>query len=100
MPMSLNHESTASMLHPPGHDSYSGMKLRKSQHASTVSPMSTPVDRVREVIAASSMTQGEFAAAIDLDAPKLSKSLGAPAGSRRRTTPRLPRLATSLSTGC
>ena len=59
------------------------MKLRKSQHVSTVSLMSTPIDRVREVIAASTMTQGEFAAAIDLDAPKLSKSLG---GARRFTS--------------
>lgn len=45
--------------------------------------MSTPIDRVREVIAAADMTQGEFAAAIDLDAPKLSKSLG---GARRFTS--------------
>lgn len=42
--------------------------------------MTTPIDRVRQVMASSGLPQGEFAAAIGLDAPKLSKSLS---GKRR-----------------
>lgn len=45
--------------------------------------MTTSIDRVREVIAESGMSQTEFAAAVGLDAPKLSKSL---TGIRRFTS--------------
>lgn len=37
--------------------------------------MTTPIERVRQVMASSGLSQGDFAAAIGLDAPKLSKSL-------------------------
>lgn len=61
------------------HDS----RLRKSQVTRTVGCMTTSIDRVREVIAASGLSQAEFASAVGLDAPKLSKSLS---GVRRFTS--------------
>lgn len=45
--------------------------------------MTTPIERVRRVMASSGLSQGEFASAIGLDAPKLSKSLS---GRRRFTS--------------
>ena len=65
-------------------------RLRKSQQAPTIEPMSTSIDRIREVIATSGMNQGEFAQAMGLDAPKLSKSL---AGTRRFTSLDIARIA-------
>lgn len=47
-------------------------------------------DRVREVLANSGMSQGEFAAAIGLDGPKLSKSLN---GTRRFSSLDIARIA-------
>ncbi|WP_295697244.1 XRE family transcriptional regulator [Lapillicoccus sp.] len=52
--------------------------------------MSTPVDRVRLVIAQSGQSQGEFAVGVGLDATKMSKSL---AGSRRFSSLDLARIA-------
>lgn len=49
--------------------------LRYSQHDRSVVDMTSPVERVREVIAASGLSQGAFAEAVGLDASKLSKSL-------------------------
>lgn len=65
-------------------------ELRKSQLTATVGHMSTPMDRVRDVIARSGMGQGEFALAIGLDAPKLSKSM---TGTRRFTSLDVARIA-------
>lgn len=52
--------------------------------------MTMSIDRIRQVIATSGMNQGEFARAVGLDAPKLSKSL---AGIRRFTSSDVARIA-------
>ena len=57
--------------------------LRKSQLPYTVDSMDESIDRVRQVIAQLGMSQREFATAIGLDAPKLSKALN---GTRRFTS--------------
>lgn len=52
--------------------------------------MPTPQTRVRELIERSGMSQGQFAEAVGLDAPKMSKSLG---GARRFTSLDYARIA-------
>lgn len=64
--------------------------LRKSQDNHTLERMTMSIDRIRQVIATSGMNQGEFARAVGLDAPKLSKSL---AGIRRFTSSDVARIA-------
>lgn len=76
-----NHSAAVAPAHGPwSAGGYRDTGLRKSQVVGTVSLMSTAVDRVRDVIARTGMSQNDFAAAVGLDAPKLSKSLG---GARR-----------------
>lgn len=55
-----------------------------------VGPMNTPEDRVRQVIADSGKSQGEFAADVGLDPSKMSKSLS---GARRFSSLDLARIA-------
>jgi len=64
--------------------------LRKSQHPETLDFVSTSVDRVRQIIANSGVSQGEFAAQVGLDTTKMSKSL---AGARRFSSLDLARIA-------
>ncbi|WP_125616613.1 helix-turn-helix domain-containing protein [Specibacter cremeus] len=52
--------------------------------------MNTSVDRVREVIASTGLSQSDFAEAVGLDAPKMSKSLG---GARRFSSLDFARIA-------
>ena len=52
--------------------------------------MSTPADRIRDLIAESGMAQGDFAAAVGLDPSKMSKSL---TGTRRFSSLDLARIA-------
>lgn len=66
------------------------MKLRKSQEVRTVAIMDSPIDRVRSLIAAGPMSQGELAEAVGLDASKMSKSLG---GQRRFSSLEYARIA-------
>lgn len=55
-------------------------RLRKSQDLRTVVVMSTPIDRVRELLSRRDMSQSQLAEVIGLDASKMSKSLS---GQRR-----------------
>lgn len=65
-------------------------RLRKSQEMRTVAVMSTPIDRVRELLARREMSQTQLAEAIGLDASKMSKSLG---GQRRFSSLEYARIA-------
>lgn len=65
-------------------------ELRKSQEGVRVELMSTPEDRVRQVIADSGVSQGDFAAEVGLDPSKMSKSLS---GARRFSSLDLARIA-------
>lgn len=64
--------------------------LRKSQRVHTVDVVSTPQDRVRELIERSGRSQGEFAGVVGLDGPKLSKALS---GARRFSSLDFARIA-------
>lgn len=64
--------------------------LRKSQPAETLSDVTTPADRVRQLIAASGVSQGTFASDVGLDPTKMSKSLS---GARRFSSLDLARIA-------
>lgn len=66
------------------------MMLRKSQLAETLSDVTTPTDRVRQLIADSGVSQGKFASDVGLDASKMSKSLS---GARRFSSLDLARIA-------
>lgn len=83
MTMTPNHPSRTSARlggAPLGASTDSGRGLRKSQLRPTVVGMATPQDRVRQLIEHSGQSQGEFAQAVGLDGPKLSKALS---GARR-----------------
>lgn len=67
-----------------------GMPLRKSQEGARLLRMTTSAERVRDLIADSGVSQGEFAAEVGLDPSKMSKSL---TGARRFSSLDLARIA-------
>lgn len=69
---------------------YPDTLLRKSQPPVTMESMNTPEDRVRQLIADSGTSQGEFANEVGLDPSKMSKSLS---GARRFSSLDLARIA-------
>jgi Zn-dependent peptidase ImmA (M78 family)/transcriptional regulator with XRE-family HTH domain len=64
--------------------------LRKSQEGARLLRMTTSAERVRDLIADSGVSQGEFAAEVGLDPSKMSKSL---TGARRFSSLDLARIA-------
>lgn len=72
------------------HPAYRRMELRKSKPAAIVDGMTPISERVRDLIADSGMSQGDFAADVGLDASKMSKSL---TGARRFSSLDLARIA-------
>lgn len=69
---------------------HSDMLLRKSQEHVRVNRMTTPADRVRDLVASSGVSQGDYAQSVGLDPTKLSKSLS---GARRFSSLDLARIA-------
>ena len=69
---------------------HSDMMLRKSQERVRVNRMTTPADRVRDLVASSGVSQGDYAQSVGLDPTKLSKSLS---GARRFSSLDLARIA-------
>lgn len=69
---------------------HSDMMLRKSQHHVRVNRMTTPADRIRDLVSSSGVSQGDYAQSVGLDPTKLSKSLS---GARRFSSLDLARIA-------
>lgn len=92
--VALPNHSASSSAQPRGSGhgpaDYLGTFLRFSQEAARVVAMTTPADRVRELVVSSGVSQGDYAQSIGLDPTKLSKSLS---GARRFSSLDLARIA-------